>query len=389
MKYAILSLCLCILADFLLLANDSDFYGGGGSALFPIMNNQISVKKEVLKITHRESENEDYPRRVLPITVDVDYLFYNHGKTVQLTIGFEAMLGGEEGDAIPEIKGFSVLVNGKKVKAKPQLLHDPYALSSSTVQQNKPEDENDENYRSNRYVYLFKAVLKPGYNRVKHQYKCYYTGTQVYNCASYSYDLMPALRWKNRQIDDFTLILDFDDFSQFTVDYMTQDDSKNWLFKGYGKLQYTPVTKSSDTNVYQDIPSTKVYGKKGIAIFKAKNFVPKNNLDIYLGNPIVEPKEYNKVELPLGRFCDAYFDYRDFSISELFDNQGIINISHREKIIRNLPFARRGYIFKNEILKNYYTRHTEWYEPNPSYRGEIKSFTIDEKNLLKFKYSDY
>ena len=153
---------------------------------------------------------------------------------------------------------------------------------------------------------------------------------------------MPALRWKNRQIDDFTLILDFDDYSQFTVDYMTEDDSKNWIFKGNGKMQYSPVTKSQDTNGYQDIPSTKVYGKKGIAIFQAKNFVPKNNLEIYLGNPVVDPKQYNKYELPLGRFYDEFFEYPDHYLSVLFDDQNIMNISDREKIIRNLPFARRG-----------------------------------------------
>lgn len=385
MNYTITIIFLFIFAQLPLLANDSNFHGGGGGVLFPIMNNQISVKKEVLKITHRESENYDYPPKVLPITVDVDYLFFNHGKSTQLTIGFEAMMGGEVGNEIPDIKGFLVLVNGKKVKAKPQLVNDPYALSSSTILQKESEDENDENYKLNRYVYLFKAVLKPGLNRIKHRYKCYYTGTHVNNCASYTYDLMPALRWKNRQIDDFALILDFDDYSQFIVDYMTEDDSKNWIFKGNGKMQYSLVTKSPDTNEYQNIRSTKVYGKKGIAIFKAKNFVPNNNLEIYLGNPIYDPKEYN-YELPLGRFYDEFFEGPYSYLNDLFDDQNIMNISDREKIIRNLPFARRGYVFKNKFLRNYYTRYTEWYEPNPSYRGDITSFTTKERNLLKYEY---
>ena len=96
MKLTITFICLLFLVDLSLFGNDSDFYGGGGGVLFPVLNDQISVKREVLKITHRGNKTwiSDV-RKENPITVEVDYLFFNHGKSTVLNIGFEAFLGGE------------------------------------------------------------------------------------------------------------------------------------------------------------------------------------------------------------------------------------------------------------------------------------------------------
>lgn len=390
MKLTITFICLLFLVDLSLFGNDSDFYGGGGGVLFPVLNDQISVKKEVLKITHRGNETwiSDV-RKENPITVEVDYLFFNHGKSTVLNIGFEAFLGGEEHDQIPDIQQFTVLVNGKKVRAKPHLIDDTLDITKRISWKNILQIEPEQSYSNKRYVYLFKALMKKGFNRIKHRYKCFYTGMRVSYCANYSYDLFPALRWKNRKIEDFTLILDFDDFSQFTVDFMTRDDSKNWTMKGNGKLNFLNVNKTIDTNEYQDIPSTTIYIKKGIAIFKAKDFVPMNNLDIDLSNPITESHNYRRAELPLGRFYDSFFTDTYNYLDELFAEQNIMNISHREKIIRNLPFARRGYIFKNKMLLNYYINHTDWYKKDPKYKGSMGSFSSLEKDILKFNNHEY
>ena len=62
--------------------------------------------------------------------------------------------------------------------------------------------------------------------------------------------------------------------------------------------------------------------------------------------------------------------------TELFalsiDNQDEIKLKGNidKKILRNLPFTRRGYSFKNPELKNFYEK-MDWYMPNPLYTPDV------------------
>ncbi|MFV0565090.1 MAG: YARHG domain-containing protein [Flavobacteriaceae bacterium] len=49
---------------------------------------------------------------------------------------------------------------------------------------------------------------------------------------------------------------------------------------------------------------------------------------------------------------------------------------------KNLPFARRGYIFKNAELKDFY-ENLDWYIPNPNYIPETETLTKHEKNWIE------
>ena len=53
-----------------------------------------------------------------------------------------------------------------------------------------------------------------------------------------------------------------------------------------------------------------------------------------------------------------------------------------KRIIRNLPFARRGYIFKDKTLQDVF-KTEDWYQPNPSYVPEVEALTEEEKQLIK------
>ena len=55
----------------------------------------------------------------------------------------------------------------------------------------------------------------------------------------------------------------------------------------------------------------------------------------------------------------------------------------QRRILKNLPFAYRGYIFKSKELQNYF-EHTDWYVPNPDYDGNMDVFSAEERKWVEF-----
>jgi hypothetical protein len=75
------------------------------------------------------------------------------------------------------------------------------------------------------------------------------------------------------------------------------------------------------------------------------------------------------------------YSYLPFSI----DNQDGIPPPADEfskKVLRNLPFARRGYVFKSPELKAYFERQ-KWYWPDPAYQPAADLLTRKEQEWLK------
>ena len=52
------------------------------------------------------------------------------------------------------------------------------------------------------------------------------------------------------------------------------------------------------------------------------------------------------------------------------------------KILRNYPFAIRGYAFKNKEIRNYYNER-DWYQVDQNYDGNYKDLFEYEKEWLK------
>ncbi|MBO6080047.1 MAG: YARHG domain-containing protein, partial [Bacteroidales bacterium] len=52
-------------------------------------------------------------------------------------------------------------------------------------------------------------------------------------------------------------------------------------------------------------------------------------------------------------------------------------------ILRNMPFAYRGYKFKDKELRKYF-ESTKWYILNPKYKGEMEGFSEKEKAWVEF-----
>ena len=57
--------------------------------------------------------------------------------------------------------------------------------------------------------------------------------------------------------------------------------------------------------------------------------------------------------------------------------------SEQRRILKNLPFAYRGYAFKNKELKKFF-ESTKWYIRNPKYKGEMDGFNEKERIWVEF-----
>lgn len=54
-----------------------------------------------------------------------------------------------------------------------------------------------------------------------------------------------------------------------------------------------------------------------------------------------------------------------------------------KKIMRNLPFAYRGYVFKTKMLQDYF-ESTDWYVANPDYVSDMKDLSEEERRWVDF-----
>ena len=52
------------------------------------------------------------------------------------------------------------------------------------------------------------------------------------------------------------------------------------------------------------------------------------------------------------------------------------------KLMKNLPYARRGYVFDNKDLQAWFEK-MPWYLPDPNYIAELAALTEAEKKWLK------
>ena len=53
-----------------------------------------------------------------------------------------------------------------------------------------------------------------------------------------------------------------------------------------------------------------------------------------------------------------------------------------------MPYAYRGYIFKNKYLNDFFTSRW-WYIPDPDYKVDLEKLTPNERDWLKKYNEDY
>lgn len=364
MRKLVLCFLFLIVYSIKSLANDGSFYASGNQ-LIPVFETDVSIKKEILTLKKIRDQW---------IEVTVYYEFYNPKDEKEITVGFEAFSPSGDVDGTPKnglhpyMRDFTVQLNGAMLKYNVAYVTDStYSKNGIITGKKLPEiisSITDETYVDFFYVYYFKAKFKKGLNIIKHTYS-YDLSSSVGYHYDFEYILTAANRWSNKQIDDFTLILDMSEFESFNITKDFFKDGNDWLVNGIGKSKDIKGVKDSE----EEKDALRFHIQKGNLLFHKMNFRPKGELFVY------ERSGYGEAEhtshLPF-----SY--YQQYSIEEP-------KTELEKRILRNLPFARRGYIFQNADLKSFFERQ-EWYIANPNYEPNENMLTeIEKKWIDKWK----
>lgn len=379
MKKLFISLAV-ILSFFAARANDGSF-DSEGNHLIPIVETDISVQKEILTVTRHFGRSFWYPKYY----VTVYYEFFNPSEEKDLLVGFEAM-PPSEGLGGPEIINFKVIMNGDSLDY--QISSVPKKEYYIDGQFQRCEQEEEGYWDPCLYVYHFNAHFKKGLNIIQHSY--------IFNGASdnmsefvFDYVLTAANRWANNGIDDFTLILDIGDRESFMVDPKFFNDANEFTCDGKGII--TTTDRWGDK-----VPTYHI--QEGKIVFHKKNFHPNGELLIYkpdyrlitYQNKTVFLEDSSILDIIKKQYINFYRECDNININNEYkdDEKHIVGgkaqiADETKRILKNLPFAYRGYVFKNKDLQQFF-ESTKWYIPNPEYKPDMNVMSKDEKDWIKF-----
>ena len=404
MKKFIFIAFYCLSAIFA-TANDGVFYASGNQ-LIPITETDISVKKEVLTL-NRVGDH---------IEVTVYYEFFNPVGEKELLVGFEAKSPYNSSldpfkvfPRHPHIRNFKVAMNGE-----------PLTYDIANVEDGRYVNEKyqfSQYYSNGRfinwtpqqiedtlaawgdppglpidYVYHFKAKFRPGLNIIYHTYDfdlSFSIGEEYY----FPYVLTAANRWANHQIDDFLLLVNMGDRESFSIDPDFFQSPDEWRFLGKGKA----TAYGSPYPTERDVPVFHV--QEGSLSFRKANFHPEGELYLRKSNTINytfgDPDDAPSFTETLAK---QYYFYSDLlaalrheitnsliipSDTDYEYNYDTLVTPEQRRILKNLPFAYRGYIFKDKALRDYF-ESTDWYLPNPEYDGNMDVFSAEERKWVEF-----
>lgn len=379
MKKYLFSIAIAILACCAqLFANDGTYYTSGNQ-LVPLMETDISVRKEVLTISIL---NNGFAK------VDVYYEFWNPGKqTRQLTMGFEADppynadWKFHPNGVHPNISDFTVEMNGLRLLHKNAVCHagaeklDPVPTTKyNTIFDDnnlyEKDPETNPQYRDKgiafAYVYYFTANFQPGINKVHHTYS-YRMANGVDRPWEIGYKLSPARRWANHQIDDFTLIVRADNTAKhFMIAKKAFPKAIFNVTEGVGKIRTMP------TKEWQ-APQFEFTLRNGAVQTHIINFKPQEELVISSGY---------QYDMPFGHFYDPYYGRIPFIEGLMKAQEDPQTILFIKRLSRNLPFAYRGHVFKDEFLRDFFENQW-WYMPDPNYHDDSSDFTEIDRLYIK------
>lgn len=387
MKTKSLMTALLWLVTVVASANDGVFYVNG-SQIEPLQETDIAVSKEILTI----SIGDDGFARV-----DVQYEFINRGKAKTVDVGFEASGPYDPGSdgtfnkagKHPHIFDFTVEMNGAKLPIRNYVMREsaedgvadftPLDLNVWTQSGDDCEGlrkKNTDEYINFSYAYCFKAAFKEGKNVVHHTYR-YRMSSAIDECFSIPYWLLPAMRWANHQIDDFTLRLKADKTAKHFC--MRMDDNvwkkSPWkLTSGVGKVR-TVHSQWAGGGDYVEFVL-----RNGTFEWHTTNFRPTQNIRITSPECVA-----NSDDVKLGSYYDpkigiGFYRWR-------YENEngsmsgGTTDGIPNKRILRNLPYAYRGYVFKDAKLKAYFNK-IWWYMPDPNWNQDTSDFTEAEWELV-------
>ncbi|MDL2215125.1 YARHG domain-containing protein [Dysgonomonas sp. OttesenSCG-928-M03] len=368
----------CLFLLFLICgisANDGSYYIDGNQ-LIPIVEADISVKKEILEI--KRSKTNDRQVEVL-----VYYEFYNSGNPKTILVGFEARSPYGDTDSSPKdgehpnMYHFTIDMNGNKLPYQVDIVNDSLyfqdgkfkSLSSKEIKENTGEG-----WADFMYVYHFQANFKKGLNIIKHTYTCDLSGS-VMATYEFGYILSAAMRWGNKQIDDFTLHIDMGTDQLINIPQTFFNNTDEWTIAGTGRKQDTGNPYFfSDTDSNEPPTTSQFFIKNGYLIFQKKNFKPKGELFIYSPLGYTDLDNFNYLNMP---YIDHNIMYSRYYEEDKVEDE----IS--KKVLRNLPFAKRGYIFSTPELQKYFESQI-WYFPDSTYKSDTSKLPQEEQKWVRY-----
>ena len=349
-----------ILITLKVSANDGAYFASGNQ-LIPISETEVCVTKEILTILREMDGENDY------VYVTVDYTFFNPGLAKKILVGFEApspsgdVDGYPKNGAHPYISNFNVKMNGELLKFNTSIVNTENYYINNEINAKTEDEVIGNDFNSNEpdfyYVYHFNANFKSGLNKITHKYRFDMSGSIM---AKYSFDyiLTAANRWGNNQIDDFTLNIDMGSNESFNIKNTFFNDKNEW------KIENGRSLNSGDD-------FTKFITHTGGIIYNKENFKPNGELFVYSSG---------------GPMKDNYtsFDYGLHNLPKHINTKTSTNSVDENsfKILRNLPFAIKGYVFKTKLIQDYYLSQS-WYRPKPEYKANLQALSNEEKEWLK------
>lgn len=359
---ALLFVCL----RFFCAANDGAYYASGNQ-LVPVFETTVSVKKEILTV---KKINGKF------IQVTVYYEFFNPDAAKEIVVGFEAFAPQGDVDPTP-YKGqhpymhdFTVAMNGNPIPYEIALVHDSIETENGAIKSADTVESHWDEFNPFYYIYHFKAKFESGINKVVHTYN-YEISSSVGSFFRFDYILTAANRWANRQIDDFTLILDLGECEEYNIEKTFFNDPSDWIVNGIGKIANDP------TDLAANAQSIHCVVQNGNLIFQKTNFHPKGELSVWLSRyTFTADGEVDFISsLPY-----SYYYQPELSNTKMDESERLI--------MRNLPYARRGYIFKNDIIQQFYSQQ-KWYIPNTYYRPNLENLhSLELEWIEKLKRKD-
>ncbi|MCV6629897.1 MAG: YARHG domain-containing protein [Flavobacteriaceae bacterium] len=342
-----------------ILANDGAYFMSGNQ-LIPIEESQVAIIKERLQIIRFEREGISYARII------VDYTFFNPGPNKTILVGFEAsppsgdVVGIPKNGEHPYMSNFTVNLNDRSLTYAVALVDSENYYMQGKIQQKTEKELIGPDINVNEvdffFVYHFHAKFKTGNNKLQHTYEFEMSGS-ISQFYSLDYILTAANRWANKQIDDFELVIDMGSNESFAIEKSFFDLAHEWQ-----------VENGKSGNI-----SNKVLFciETGSIRLKKKNFHPKGELEL------------TSLYGPMFPCRDIFDQEKHYLPSELFDYRNCFQTAdwRSTKILRNLPFAHHGYVFKTKYIQAFYEKQP-WYKPNPKFIGKLSDLSQTEVDWI-------
>lgn len=400
---------MSVMISSAVFANDGTYYYISGNSLIPMIETDITVKKEILTMKRLPRTGTERRPELMPgreynhqVELSIYYEFFNPGERRKIIVGYECHPSSgvnlymfpslQKGD--PYIHDFEVKMNGRKLKHKVAVVESdytekPYFQNGKFLELTKKELEEDEDPDAGfSYVYYFDADFKEGLNVIEQTLVCDMTHHHSYAYEFY-YKLTPAMRWGNAQIDDFTLNVDMGSEQVFHIDKTFFRKNSDWKIIGTGRMSNLHVGGRHDEDDEGNLlpeeeqgTATRFYIKEGYLQFKKKDFKTDGEFNILSFG-------YPSSPLNFDYKTDEYL-YPDLAKQKLMNDdtymwlgrkyiQDIDSVSR--VILRDLPYARRGYVFPDPVVQKYFESQI-WYTPDPAYRINYEALSPNEKRWI-------